>query len=118
MVSDRFWAKVPDRPDEGCWLWHGALTAKGYGKIYVDGRYLSAHRVAVALDGRTIPPGMIAMHICDTPACVRPSHLVVGTYSDNHRDSVRKGRWNIEGRWRGLRQRHLTELERAVLDGQ
>lgn len=32
------------------------------------------------------------MHSCDNPPCVNPSHLSVGTSSDNHLDAAAKGR--------------------------
>lgn len=39
------------------------------------------------------PPGvMLVCHRCDTPLCVRPSHLFLGTSADNTRDSITKGR--------------------------
>jgi DNA invertase Pin-like site-specific DNA recombinase len=39
-----------------------------------------------------VPPGMHVCHRCDTPACVRPDHLFLGTQQDNIRDAAQKGR--------------------------
>jgi len=36
--------------------------------------------------------GWHGCHHCDNPACVRPSHLFIGTATDNYRDSRAKGR--------------------------
>ena len=39
-----------------------------------------------------IKKGNEVLHSCDTPACVRPSHLWQGTQKDNIQDSISKGR--------------------------
>ncbi len=86
----RFDVKV--QKTSGCWLWTGSLT-KGYGHFRVHGQLMYAHRFAWEREhGRKIPDGLLVLHECDTPACVRPSHLFVGTQSDNMRDMVAKGR--------------------------
>ena len=34
--------------------------------------------------------------VCDNRKCVRPSHLFLGTKSDNFRDAIAKGRWKTK----------------------
>lgn len=84
----RFWNKVAKGP--GCWYWQGAGGA--YGKVRLDGRSVSAHRLAWQLKRGPIPAGLHVLHRCDNPRCVRPSHLFLGDHSDNMKDAARKGR--------------------------
>jgi hypothetical protein len=37
---------------------------------------------------------MKVLHRCDTPACVRPAHLFLGSQAENVADMMAKGRWN------------------------
>lgn len=103
MIDDtaveRFWTKV-DRSagPEGCWLWTAATwkPPSTYGQFPHRGKLLRAHRVSYELAHGPIPEGLVVCHTCDTPRCVNPSHLWVGTNADNTRDRDRKGRH----RWR------------------
>lgn len=100
--TDRFWSYVDKvsgpvaAGDLGqCWLWTGGRDRQGYGQVYVQGangrRSTRAARASFFLEhGRWPEP--FALHRCDNPPCVRPSHLFEGTARDNIRDAVAKGR--------------------------
>ena len=88
----RWLAFVPSRPPGRCWLWSGAKDRDGYGVIADGKRTLGAHRVSYEMHHRPLPPGAVVMHSCDTPTCVNPAHLSVGTKRSNAADMTRKGR--------------------------
>lgn len=89
-VKIRLWSKV-DLTD-GCWIWTGAKSQGGYGQLTVERKRALAHRLAYTLAYGTIPEGQHVCHSCDNRLCVRPTHLFLGTRSDNMQDMVRKGR--------------------------
>lgn len=97
--EERFWRHV-DRsggPD-ACWPWMGLLDRHGYGRCSVRlpnktrRQQFFAHRYAIMLDGRALPPGKLAIHLCDNPRCTNPKHLSIGTHWDNNLDAALKGR--------------------------
>lgn len=90
---ERFWPKVARQEGQGCWLWTASCRKDGYGQFHIrQGKMVAAHRVAWELEHGPIPIGLSVLHQCDTPRCVRPSHLFLGTLADNMRDMVSKGR--------------------------
>lgn len=103
--EERFWRKV--KKTDGCWFWMGGRNDDGYGIAIMNGHVCGAHRKAWAITRGPIPEGMQVLHHCDTPSCVRPDHLWLGTQKDNMQDMRRKGRSNMpmhRERWHCPRQ--------------
>lgn len=90
-----FWAKVDKRGPDDCWLWTRAKSKSGYGTFNMEGRVLSAHRVAYeAANNVTLTFGrsLVVCHRCDVPLCCNPAHLFLGTQKENQQDRKAKGR--------------------------
>lgn len=90
---------APVKTEGACVLWTGRVNAGGYGQVTVRkfGKRTTslAHRVAYchhhALTLEDIH-GAVVLHGCDTPACVNPYHLTLGTQRDNVQDRIAKRR--------------------------
>jgi hypothetical protein len=90
-----FMRSVQPQPN-GCHLWTGGKDKDGYGKFALTTGHrkqssVRAHRYAFFLrNGRW--PKKLALHSCDTPACVNPDHLTDGTQKENIQQCVARGR--------------------------
>lgn len=114
-VAARFWPKVEKTAT--CWLWRAALHRSGYGWCRAFNRATFAHRVAWKLTHGEWPT-TILRHTCDTPACVNPAHLLLGTQADNIRDMVDRNRAaRGESRSR-LTTEHVMRIRELVSSGQ
>lgn len=93
---ERLWQRVIKT--DGCWMWTGSKAGAGYGVMQVNHAHIYVHRLSWEIrNGGPIPEGMEVMHECDTPACVRPDHLKLGTHDENMKDMITKGRRNARG---------------------
>lgn len=115
-INERFWAKVnkagpvpTSNPELGaCWIWT-AGTQRGkldYGVFHpTHGKTVRAHRYSLEQSlSRPLAQGAFACHRCDTPRCVRPSHLYEGGSQSNVEDAVSR-----------VRHKHGTMDPRAKL---
>lgn len=111
-LSERFFrfVKPGSQSNSGCWLWIGTRNGDGYGHLKMPrGFNAKAHRVAWRLFRGDIPTGVHVLHRCDTPNCVNPAHLFLGTNADNVADRQAKQR-----QARGARAGRVRLSEEAV----
>lgn len=97
----------------GCWPWAGSASAEGYGLVRVRAGGLSAsvgaHRVAYYLDtgfwhwGRF---GPVIRHLCHSPSCCNPKHLLAGSRGENV--------WDDQMRAQGV---DLVAIRRSLEEG-
>lgn len=81
---------IPE-PNSGCWLWLGIQNP--YGRLKYRGMNFLAHHMSfMAHFNQRILEAQVICHRCDTPACVNPNHLFIGTQKDNIIDAIKKGR--------------------------
>lgn len=113
-LQDRFWSRV--EKTDTCWLWAGALSSTGYGQIREGGRIHYVHRLSYTWSFGDVPEGTEVCHRCDTPRCVRPDHLFLGTHHENMLDAARKKRVPGNGGQRGEATGTSKLTEREVLE--
>ena len=93
VLNIRFKSKVKIL-ENGCHLWTKSKDKDGYGVFSVNQVNIRAHRFSYLQNKGMIPKDWLVMHKCDTPSCVNPDHLRVGTHKDNLVDMVSKNRSN------------------------
>lgn len=99
-VAERIFALSIPEPNSGCWLWMGTVSSKTrpYGRMIIGSRSdgtrksIGAHRASFEAFVGQVSTGMEVCHRCDTPSCVNPDHLFVGTRQENVDDRERKNR--------------------------
>jgi len=70
---DRIKARITAKGE--CWIWPGADSGNGYGRISVRGRTKATHIVVYEQLKGPIPKGMVLDHTCLNRLCCNPNHL-------------------------------------------
>jgi hypothetical protein len=79
----------------------------GYGVCIWRGKMRPASRVMWEIaNAQDAPDDKDVLHACDTPLCVNPSHLYIGTPSENAKDMMLKERTPQAI----LKPRHVREI--------
>jgi hypothetical protein len=107
-MAKRILSKSIPEPNSGCWLWIAYVDQKGYGRLSTNVRTKPerAHRLSYQVFKGPIENKKHVLHKCDTPSCVNPEHLFLGTSFDNMRDMSEKNRHS---------QRHKTHCPKGHL---
>ena len=84
--------RLSEKKENGCLIYHGSRTVKGYPRVLFKGRQRLIHRLNWEIARGKIPDGKFICHTCDTPECINIEHHFVGSPNDNIQDMVKKGR--------------------------
>ena len=72
-------------PITGCWNYIN-ISSNGYGKIYVYGKHMKAHRFSYETFIGPLDPKLEICHSCNCKSCINPDHLRQDTRSSNSID--------------------------------
>ena len=93
IAAERLERHISRVPESGCWVWTGASTKDGYGRVNVEGKNQYAHRVMYGLFKGYIHKGLVIDHLCRVRSCVNPEHLDAVSIQENiaRGDQTNKG---------------------------
>lgn len=107
--------------EKECIEFSGSKDESGYGLKTVNGKTRRVHRLVWEQYNGKIPDKMMVCHKCDNPSCINPTHLFLGTNSDNMKDMYKKGRGNNffkdKNPKRKLTQQQVIEIKKLLNNG-
>lgn len=71
-----------------CWIWTGCSHPGGHGRVSSRSGHNYAHRASFEAYNGYIDPDLLVRHLCGCAGCVRPTHLALGTYAENSKDTA------------------------------
>lgn len=112
----RFNQRHVKQENNGCWLWTSPPNRGGYGQITIPGtkKNITAHRLSYLIAYGNLPEELNVCHHCDTPACVNPMHLFLGTHKENVQNKLDKARFSGGGV--GIKNGHAKLTEEEVYE--
>ena len=98
----------------GCFICTSHKKDKnGYPRIRDRYKNVGVHKYIYEECYGEIPSGMIIRHKCDNPNCINPEHLELGSYADNSRDMVERGR-SCKGSKNGRAKLSENDIEKIL----
>jgi hypothetical protein len=80
------------KDNKGCYIFSGNRDCDGYPTMSYKNKRTRANRLSWILAKGDIPAGYCVCHKCDTPSCINPDHLFLGTNHENTADRNSKNR--------------------------
>ena len=93
---------VPSNLPTNCLIHNG--KAGTYQNFYFKGKVTHLHRLAYIREYGEIPQGQNVLHRCDRKECSEPTHLYLGSQSDNIKDIHSKV-------WKDQQEKVIAEIE-------
>jgi len=78
-----------------CWAYTGGTFSGRYGRFFLNGRAVLAHRVVYELSNGEIQGNLFVMHKCNNKLCCNPNHLTTGTNSENQNHASMSGAFKV-----------------------
>lgn len=92
-VRERIEEQSEPELNTGCRLWFGKVNNRKYGVVSWKNKRVAAHRASLLDSLGLSKTKMHVLHSCDTPLCVNPAHLRLGTNAENVEDARKRGRF-------------------------
>lgn len=108
-LKDRLCDGIIKSASTGCWIWTKYCNVHGYGVVGDKLKTVLAHRASYEAHFGKFNKKLCVLHKCDTPACINPEHLFLGTHKENMEDMSFKNRQRMKRKPHCARGHLLTK---------